>query len=130
MHRETKYRALRFLGWVHSVIGGVVFGLAIVAGSFTGLAGVFGAAHYGITGERFIPGSEVVVAAGIAGTLIIALAGAFILALGEAFRALADIADNSSSLLSALAAPGGEAVSGSGVDAPRVEGAPPGPMDL
>jgi hypothetical protein len=130
MAHETRYLALRIFGRIHRVIGGVVLGVALVLGGFTGLVGLFGAAHYGIRGQDFYPGSALVMGAGIAMTLITVLAGALIVGIGEAFRALADMADNSDRVLLALAALRGDPRGGSESEEDAAAHALPGPTEL
>ncbi len=130
MNEDTRYRGLRFLGRVHNVIGGVVLGLTILVGGGIILAGILGVALFGAMGEAFYRDSRVLIAGGIVVMLVGGLAAASILGLGQLFRAVADIADNSYSALFVLAGRRGDAASASRTDATDAEDGPPGPMAL
>lgn len=128
MHEETGYAWLRFLGRVHNVIGGVVLGLTLLLSGGVMLAGIVGVALLG-TGDAFYRDSRVVIAGGIVLLLVGGFVAALILGLGQMFRALADLADNSRTLVVLVAGLRGDHATESAVGDPAGEDAAPGPTD-
>ncbi len=130
MTDDTRYGGLRFLAGVHNVIGGVALGLTILVGGGFILAGVLGVGLLGATGETFYRDSRALIAGGIVVMLIGGPTVTVILGLGQVFRAVADIADNSYTALFVLARRPGDAIGASKADAGDAEEGPPGPMAL
>ncbi len=104
MNGGTRYRALRVVGRLHTVLGTVVLGLTIVGSGGMVLVALSGVTLLGVTGDAFYRGPQGLIGAGIASALVGALIAAFLLGVGQLFRAVADLADNSAEVLFEIAA--------------------------
>ncbi len=132
MNEDTRYRGLRFLGRIHNVIGAVVFGLTILVGASITVAGILGVALTG-AGDEFYRDPRALIAGGIIFILGGGFVAAFILGLGQIFRAVADMADNSYTVLFVLAGrPQGPVTAPSDEEVRTADhrDAPAGPIDL
>ncbi len=102
MNTDTRYRGLRFLAGAHNVISGLVLGVAILVGGAVVVAGILGVAMIG-TGGGFYTDPRLAIAAGVVFITVGGFVAALIFGLGQFFRAVADMADNSHTVLFVLA---------------------------